>query len=284
MKLTLGFSPCPNDTFIFDAMVHGRIDTEGLEFDYFLADVEELNRKALAADVDITKMSYHAYAYVAKNYLILDSGSALGFRNGPLLISKHKLGSSELAGARIAIPGKYTTANLLLSIAWPEATNKIEYLFSDIEEALIKDEVDAGLIIHETRFTYLKKGLIKIADMGEYWEKLTKLPIPLGAIVIKRDISEETALKVNRILRRSLEYAYKDSFASYDFVSGNAKEMDSTVMNNHIKLFVNEFTLNLGKRGRDAINALFNIATEKAVLPALPERIFLTPSSLDLTI
>ncbi|MDP3003446.1 MAG: 1,4-dihydroxy-6-naphthoate synthase [Bacteroidales bacterium] len=279
MKLTLGFSPCPNDTFIFDAMVHGRIDTEGLEFDYFLADVEELNRKALASEVDITKMSYHAYAYAAKNYLILDSGSALGHRNGPLLISKRIINPSDLADKRIAIPGKYTTANLLFSIAWPDAVNKIEYLFSDIEDALLKDEVDAGLIIHETRFTYYKRGLNKIADMGEYWEKLTGLPIPLGAIVINRNIPEDIAQKVNRILRRSLEYAYRDSFASYDFVSGNAKEMDSTVMNNHIKLFVNEYTLNLGNKGKEAINELFRIAGEKGVIPALPGRIFLTSIS-----
>ena len=275
MKLTLGFSPCPNDTFIFDAMVHGRIDTEGLEFDYFLADVEELNRKALASEVDITKMSYHAYAYAAKNYLILDSGSALGHRNGPLLISKRIINPSDLVDKRIAIPGKYTTANLLFSIAWPDAVNKIEYLFSDIEDALLKDEVDAGLIIHETRFTYYKRGLNKIADMGEYWEKLTGLPIPLGAIVINRNVPRDIAQKVNRILRRSLEYAYRDSFASYDFVSGNAKEMDSTVMNNHIKLFVNEYTLNLGNKGKEAINELFRIAGEKGVIPALPERIFL---------
>ena len=276
MKLTLGFSPCPNDTFIFDAMVHGRIDTEGLEFDYFLADVEELNRKAFASEVDITKMSYHAYAYVAENYLILDSGSALGHRNGPLLISKRILKPSDLAGARIAIPGKYTTANLLLSIAWPEALNKSEYLFSDIENALLNDEADAGLIIHETRFTYFKKGLHKIADMGEYWENLSGMPIPLGAIVINRRIPGDVALKVNRVVRRSLEHAYKDSFASYDFVSDNAKEMDSTVMNRHIKLFVNEYTLNLGSKGREAIETLFKFAREKEVIPVVPGRIFLT--------
>ena len=274
MKLTLGFSPCPNDTFIFDAMVHGRIDTEGLEFDYFLADVEELNKKAFASAVDITKMSYHAYAFAAKNYLILDSGSALGFRNGPLLISKHATDTSGLEGKKIAIPGKFTTANLLFSIAWPEAKNKTEYLFSDIESALLNDEVDAGLIIHETRFTYQKRGLHKLADMGEYWEHLTGLPIPLGAIVINRNIPEDIALKVNRVLRRSLEYAYKDSFASYDFVAANAKEMDSTVMNNHIKLFVNEYTLSLGIKGREAINELFRISIEKGVIPSLPERIF----------
>jgi 1,4-dihydroxy-6-naphthoate synthase len=276
MKLTLGFSPCPNDTFIFDAMVHGRIDTEGLEFDYFLTDVEELNKKALASEVDITKISYHAYAYAAPNYLILDAGSALGYRNGPLLISKKKLGISRLPHLRIAIPGKLTTANLLFSIAWPEAKNKTEYLFSSIEDAILNGEVDAGLIIHETRFTYYLKGLRKMADMGEYWESLTGLPIPLGAIVVKRDLPEEIALKVNRIVRRSLEYAYKDSFASYDFVAGNAREMDSTIMNNHIKLFVNEFTLNLGQTGRKAITELFRIAGEKGVIPSLPERIFLT--------
>jgi 1,4-dihydroxy-6-naphthoate synthase len=276
MKLTLGFSPCPNDTFIFDAMVHGRIDTEGLEFDYMLADVEELNRKAFAGDLDITKMSFYAYVYAVHNYLILDSGSALGHRNGPLLISKNKMDPSKLAKARIAIPGKFTTANMLLSIAWPEAVNKIEYLFSSIEEALLKDEVDAGLIIHETRFTYHKKGLRKIADMGEFWEKLTGLPIPLGTIAVNRRLPEDIALKVNRIIRRSLEYAYHDSLASYDFVVANAKEMDSTVMNNHIKLFVNKFTMNLGRDGKKAISELFRIAAEKGIIPLLPDRIFLT--------
>ncbi|MCE5346427.1 MAG: 1,4-dihydroxy-6-naphthoate synthase [Bacteroidales bacterium] len=276
MKLTLGFSPCPNDTFIFDAMVHGRIDTEGLEFDYFLADVEQLNRKALASDIDITKMSIHAYAYAAQNYQILDSGSALGYRNGPLLISKRKISPNELIDARIAIPGKYTTANLLFSIAWPEAKNKTEYLFSDIERALLDDETDAGLIIHETRFTYQKNGLQKIADMGEYWEQLTGLPIPLGTIVINRNIPEEIALKVNRVLQRSLEYAFTDSLASYDFVASNAKEMDSTVMNNHIKLFVTEYSVSLGKNGKKAIHEMFRIACEKGIIPPLPERIFLT--------
>jgi 1,4-dihydroxy-6-naphthoate synthase len=278
MKLTLGFSSCPNDTFVFDAMVHGKVDTEGLEFDFFLADVEELNRRALASEVDITKISYHAYAYVANSYLILDSGSALGHKNGPLLISKRSIKPDELSGARIAIPGKYTTANLLFSIAWPEAINKIEYLFSDIEKALLEEEVDAGLIIHETRFTYQKRGLQKIADMGEYWERLTGMPIPLGSIVVKRSIPEDMAMKVNRVLKRSIEYAYADSFASHDFVSNNAKEMDSSVIDKHIKLFVNEFTTYLGPEGRKAIESLFAIAQEKKVIPELPERIFLTDS------
>lgn len=276
MRLTLGFSPCPNDTFIFDAMVHGRIDTEGLQFDYFLADVEELNRKAFSAEVDITKMSYHAFAYAAEHYLILDSGSALGYRNGPLLISKTKKDTRGIDDFRIAIPGINTTANLLFSIAWPGAKNKREYLFSDIDRAILDDEVDAGLIIHETRFTYQRKGLHSLADMGEYWENLTGLPIPLGAIVVKRDLPDDIKMKVNRIVRRSLEYAYHDSFASYDFVSENAREMDSTVMNNHIKLFVNEFSIDLGSKGKMAVNELFRIASEKKIIPELPERVFLT--------
>jgi 1,4-dihydroxy-6-naphthoate synthase len=276
MKLTLGFSSCPNDTFIFDAMVHGRIDTEGLEFDYFLADVEELNRRAFEGKIDITKMSCHAYAYAAKNYLILDSGSAIGRKNGPLLISKRIIKPEELINSLIAIPGKYTTANLLFSIAWPDAVNKKEYLFSDIEDALLKDEVDAGLIIHETRFTYHRKGLQKIADMGEYWEKLTNMPIPLGTIVINRSVPEDISLKVNRILKRSLDYAYSDSVSSYDFIVSNAQEMDSIVMNNHIKLFVNEYTAELGSEGREAIEKLFSVARGVNVIPELPRKIFLT--------
>ena len=277
MKLKLAFSSCPNDTFIFDAMVHGRIDTGGLEFDYVLADVEQLNHMALRAEPDIVKLSYHAYAHVAKDYLILDSGSALGYRNGPLLISKKRLSHEEINSARIAIPGKYTTANLLFSIAWPDAHNKTEYLFSDIERAILDDEVDAGLIIHETRFTYAKKGLIKLADTGENWERLTGLPVPLGAIVIRRDLDPEVALAVNRILYESIEYAYTDSLASYHFVSSNAKEMESEVMNSHIRLYVNEFTRHLGIDGKAAVRRFYEIAKEKGAIPALPERIFLIP-------
>src|SRR4030043_332992 len=276
MKLTLGFSPCPNDTFIFDAMVHGRIDTEGLEFEYFLADIEELNRRAFTGNVDITKISFYAYAYTAQNYIILDSGSALGHRNGPLLISKRKLDISEIVNARIAIPGKFTTANLLFTILWPEAVNKSEYLFSAVEEALLREEADAGLIIHEKRFTYLKKGLIKIADLGDCWLKLTGMPIPLGTIVINRKIPYETALKVNRIIHRSLEYAYHDSLASYDFISSNAQEMEAAVMNQHIKLFVNKFTSDLGREGKKAISELFRIARNKMIITEMPERIFLS--------
>lgn len=275
MKLTLGFSPCPNDTFIFDAMVHGRIDTEGLEFDYFLVDVEELNKRAFASQVDITKISCHAFAYIAGNYRILDAGSAMTFGSGPLLISKHHVDPADLGKLRIAIPGRYTTANLLFTMAWPEAVNKTEYLFSDIENALINNEVDAGLIIHETRFTFRKKGLKKIADMGAYWDRLTGLPVPLGSIIINRKIPVETAKKVNRVLRRSIEHAREDSMASFDFVASNAREMDSIVMSNHIKLFVNDFSLDLGETGRNALKQLYRIAGEKGALPPVPADIFL---------
>jgi len=276
MKLTLGFSPCPNDTFIFDALVNGRIDTEGLEFDYFLADVEELNKRAFASEADITKISCHAYAYAASDYLILDSGSALGFGNGPILISKDPVEPERLTDARIAIPGKYTTANLLFSIAWPLAANKKEYLFSDIADVILRDEADAGLIIHETRFTYQKMGLRKIADMGEFWEQLTGLPVPLGSIVINRRIPEEIAFKFNRILLRSIVYARENSFDSFDFVKANAREMESSVMRNHINLFVNDFSLSLGPTGRKALIELFRIAGGKGIIPPVPGRIFLT--------
>lgn len=276
MKLTIGFSPCPNDTFIFDALVNGRIDTEGLEFNYFLSDVEELNKKAFRNAVDITKISCHAYAYAAKNYLILDSGSALGYGNGPLLISKNFIDTGNIDRARIAIPGMYTTANLLLSIAWPGAINKKEYIFSDIEDVLLRDEADFGLIIHETRFTYHKKGLHKITDMGEFWENLTELPVPLGSIVINRSIPSEIAVRFNRVLRRSIEFAAEHSEASHNFISSNAQELDDEVVKNHIKLYVNEFTYELGAAGRKAITELFRISFEKDVIPPVPDDIFLT--------
>jgi 1,4-dihydroxy-6-naphthoate synthase len=276
MKLTLGFSPCPNDTFIFDALVNGKVDTEGIVFDYSFADVEELNRKAFKSEIDITKISTHAYAYVAENYAILDSGSALGYGNGPLVISKKYYDLQELNNLRIAIPGKYTTANLLFSIALPEATDKTEYLFSDIEDTILNGKADAGLIIHETRFTYQKRGLLRIADMGEYWEQLTGLPIPLGNIVINRKLPAEIAIKVNRLLRKSVEYAMYDPSSSNDFVGDHAKEMDREVMNRHIKLYVNDFTLELGSRGRSALKELFRLAIERQIIPPVPDNLFLT--------
>ena len=185
MTLTLGFSPCPNDCFMFDAMVHGRVDCEGLDFSVRMADIEALNAAAFAGEVDVTKLSFHAYAYCADDYVLLDAGSALGRNCGPLLISRRPISPEEVASGqlRIAIPGKYTTANFLLSLAFPQATDKTECLFSDIEDRVLDGTFDAGLIIHENRFTYGDRGLRKIIDLGEFWESETGAAIPLGGIV-----------------------------------------------------------------------------------------------------
>jgi 1,4-dihydroxy-6-naphthoate synthase len=276
MKLTLGFSPCPNDTFIFEAMVHGRVDTEGLEFDWFLADVEELNQRAIEGRVDITKMSFHAYARAASGYLILDAGSALGRNNGPLVVSHRMMRPDELDDAVIAIPGRFTTANLLFSIFWPGAKHKVEYLFSDIPEAVHSGAADAGLIIHETRFTYKAMGLQLIADTGEKWEALTGLPVPLGAIVVSRNLDEDIAARINRSIRRSIEYAYANPGRSVEFIRKYASETDPGVTREHIKLYVNSYSLSQGQEGRKAIEKLFAVAQEKGVIGELPERIFLS--------
>ncbi len=275
MILTLGFSSCPNDTFIFDAAVHHKIDTEGIDFEPIIADVEELNKKAFEGKIDITKLSYHAYAHITGTYLLSDAGSALGRNNGPLLISKHKVYPDEIPDLKIGIPGKYTTANLLLGIAYPQAQNKSEYLFSDIEDAVLSNEIDAGLIIHENRFTYETKGLKKIIDLGEFWEQKTQMPIPLGGIVINRNLPQDVILKVNRIIRRSLEFAYQHPQESFDFVKQYAQEMDEDVMYKHIKLYVNDFSLNLGNEGKKAIQRLYDEAYKVGIIPEITDEIFI---------
>lgn len=274
MKLTLGFSTCPNDTFIFDAMIHQKIDTEGLEFDVIMGDVEELNRKAFEAAIDITKLSYYAYVHVANSYKLLTSGSALGRGNGPLLISKRKICPYEISELKIAIPGKNTTANLLFSIFYPEIKDKKEYLFSDIEEAILSEEVDAGVIIHENRFTYQKKGLNKIIDLGAHWEEKTNSPIPLGGIVINRKLDVGTQVKVNRVLKRSVQFAFDNPSSSYDFVKKYAQEMDDEVMRKHIDLYVNKFTYELGREGEGAIETLYEEASKNGIISSIPNDIF----------
>jgi 1,4-dihydroxy-6-naphthoate synthase len=277
MRLTLGFSPCPNDCFMFDAMVHGRIDLEGLEFDVRMADIEALNAAAFAGRIDVTKLSFHAYAYCIGSYVLLDAGSALGRNCGPLLISKREISRDEVArgGVAIAIPGKYTTANFLLSLAFPRATDKRELLFSAIEGALLDDSFDAGLIIHEDRFTYAAKGLKKIIDLGEYWESETGAAIPLGGIVIKRVLPEDVRRKVNRVMRRSVEYACANRSASVPFVRANAQEMSEDVMYQHIDLYVNDYSVDLGREGRRAVEVLFERAKIAGVVPAADFDLFL---------
>lgn len=274
MKLTLGYSPCPNDTFIFDALIHHKIDTEGLTFDVHLGDVEQLNQKAFAKELDITKLSYHAFAYLLKDYALLTSGSALGNNCGPLLIAKSTIPIEELTNKKIAIPGKYTTANFLLSLAFPNAIQKQETLFSSIEQQILNGQVDAGLIIHENRFTYQDRGLIKLIDLGEWWEKETQLPIPLGGIVIKRNLPVELQQKVNRVLRRSVEFAFENPNASISYVQQHAQEIAATVVQQHIDLYVNNFSIDLGIEGKAAINYLFKVAAEIGLIEVPPFHIF----------
>jgi 1,4-dihydroxy-6-naphthoate synthase len=274
-KLSIGFSPCPNDTFIFDALVHHKIDTEGLDFEVYLGDVEDLNQKAFNNKLDITKLSYHAYGYLTKNYVLLDAGSALGKGCGPILVQSSKVQSLKLDEAKIAIPGKYTTANFLLSIAHPEATNKVEMLFSDIEDALLTGKVDAGLIIHENRFTYQQKGLEKIVDLGEFWEQTTGSLIPLGGIVIRRNLPIVTIQKVNRLLRKSIEYAFENPDSPLAYMQCHAQEMDKKVMMQHVELYVNKYSIDLGDEGKSAITKMFNLAQEKGIIPKISKAIFI---------
>ncbi|MBT5858646.1 MAG: 1,4-dihydroxy-6-naphthoate synthase [Flavobacteriales bacterium] len=261
MKLTLGFSPCPNDTFIFDALVHHKIDTEGLEFDVVFADVEQLNTWALIGKLDITKLSYHAFTFCDNDYLLLDSGSALGRNCGPLLIKRPE--TNLTSESKIAIPGEYTTANMLLNIAFPEYQNKVETLFSEIENDVINGSVDAGLIIHENRFTYQERGLEKVRDLGEFWEQVTGLPIPLGGIVVKRNLPLETQQKVERVLRKSVEYAFGNRESSSEFIKCHSQEMKQEVIDNHINLYVNEFSISLGKEGRKSVLKVFESVNAK---------------------
>ena len=280
MKLTLGFSPCPNDTFIFDALIHHKIDTEGLDFEVFYDDVETLNQKAFRGELDITKLSYHAFAYVVDKYVLLDAGSALGFGVGPLLMSKREMQIAELNNPdfKIGIPGKYTTANFLLGLALPNATNKQEMVFSEIEDALLDEKIDVGLIIHENRFTYQNKGLKKIIDLGDYWEKQTGCAIPLGGIVANRKLPLEVQQKINRVLKKSVEFAFDNPKSGLEFIRSYAQEMSEEVMYKHIDLYVNQYSLDLGVEGRKAINLLFDTAREKGIIPEIKRGIFLNPA------
>ncbi len=262
MKLSLGFSPCPNDTFIFDALVNKKIDTAGLEFDVILEDVETLNQWALESRLDITKLSFPAFFQSSDEYVLLNSGSALGKGVGPLLISRPGItDETKIDQASIALPGINTTANLLFSFAYPNASNKKFMVFSSIEEAVLSGETDLGVIIHENRFTYQERGLQKVRDLGEYWEQKMKGPIPLGAIAIKRR-SGVVAAKVNSLIRQSLEYAYSHYPLITDYVKQHSQEMSEGVMRQHIDLYVNNYSLDLRTDGRQAIATLHDVYSQ----------------------
>ena len=267
MKLTIGISPCPNDTFIFDAMLNGKIDTEGLSFEYQLEDVETLNRLALQGELDISKVSYGGVSKMLQHYKILNSGGALGKGVGPLLVSKKhaSLASLDTENAAVILPGKFTTAHLLFALSYPEIKEKRFMPFHEIENAVLGEQADAGVIIHENRFTYHERGLFKLADLGEKWEEKTGLPIPLGGILARRKFATPLLQKIDRVIKRSLEFAFQHQDFLPPFVTENAQEMQESVMRQHIELYVNDFSLSLGVEGRAAIWKL--LETSVAVHP-----------------
>jgi len=256
MKFSLGFSPCPNDTFIFDALVNKKIDTEGIEFDLFLEDVETLNQWALQGKLDISKISYGVLPLLMPQYELLDAGGALGKGVGPLLIAREPMPLTKVPDWRIAIPGQRTTAHLLFSMAFPEARKKEFMVFSAIEDAVLSGAVDCGVIIHENRFTYQQKGLVRLLDLGEFWERETGAPIPLGGIVFRKGYDASFSRKINSLIRQSLEYAFTNYPKLPEFVRSHAREMDEGVMRQHIDLYVNNYSLTLGEKGEKAIEAL----------------------------
>ncbi len=269
MKFTLAFSPCPNDTFIFDALVNNKIDTEGLRFNVLPEDVQTLNEWALQGKIDFSKISYGVLPLVLDNYILLNSGGALGKGVGPLLIAppdtlemgwtNEKL-ITYTNNSLIAIPGENTTAHVLFSLAFSEAKNKIFKVFNEIEDAVLNNEVGAGVIIHENRFTYHLKGLQKLMDLGEYWEQTTGVPVPLGGIVAKRSLPVELIEKVDRLIRKSVEYAYEHHYKELtDYVKQHSQEMSEEVMRKHIDLYVNNYSINLGEDGRSAVLKLLEI-------------------------
>jgi 1,4-dihydroxy-6-naphthoate synthase len=276
MQLTIGFSPCPNDTFIFDALVNKKIDTEGITVQPVLEDVQTLNEWALQGRLDITKISYGVLPLLLDNYIVLNAGGALGKGVGPLLITKQAGASTNAVNdMTIAIPGEHTTAHMLFSLAYPQAAKKKFMVFSAIEDAVLNGAVDAGVIIHENRFTYQQKGLHKLVDLGEFWEQQTGNPIPLGGIVMKRSFDNALQQKVDTVIKRSLEYAFKNYPLITDYVKQHSQEMSETVMRQHIDLYVNNYSLQLGPDGRAAVNTFLDIYEQLKHVKTKTENIFL---------
>jgi 1,4-dihydroxy-6-naphthoate synthase len=252
MKLTLGFSPCPNDTFIFDALVNHKIDTNGFEFDVLLEDVQTLNQWAQEGKLAITKLSYGVLPLVLDKYKVLNSGSALGKGVGPLLISSTADTNQSIEDSLIAIPGENTTAHLLFSMAYPQAKNKIFIRYDEIEDFVLAKK-GLGVIIHENRFTYEGKGLKKITDLGDYWEQKTSNAIPLGGIVIKKELDTSIQQNIDALIKQSIAYGFSKYPALNDYIKCHAQEMSEQVMRQHIDLYVNEYSLDLGEKGKKAI-------------------------------
>lgn len=267
-ELTLGFSPCPNDTFMFYPLVHGLVDTGGLSYRERLEDVETLNRLALAGQLDVSKVSYHALGHIRDNYALLRAGSALGRGCGPLLVAADNIDPTNLRGRTIAVPGRYTTAKLLLRLFDPGLDKFIVMPFNEIMDAVLKGNVDAGLIIHESRFTYHGFGLHKLLDLGEWWEGETGLPIPLGGIVARRSLGAETIAAVERALKAGVGYARSHPDEAARYIGEHAQEMSPEVCAAHIGLYVNDFSADLGEEGIRAITCLLQRAEGAGLIPA----------------
>lgn len=272
--IRLGFSPCPNDTFIFDALVNGKIDTRGYRFEVVMEDVEALNRMSRNGELELSKMSYHAYLHQVDKWLMLRSGGALGHRCGPLLIRKGDKEMVPFEDAQVAIPGWYTTANFLLSFAYPQVKNRVEVIFSEIENAVLQGKVDMGVIIHENRFTYMDKGLSLVRDLGEHWEDQTGFPIPLGGIAIRRDLMEH-AEAIQALIRESVAYAFAHPGESKDYVKCHSQEMADEVIAQHIALYVNDFSFDIGTKGEAAIRFMHHYLVERGLLQPTTEQLYL---------
>ena len=266
-NLTLGYSPCPNDTFIFYALVHGKTDTGDSKFSEVLLDVETLNQKARNSELDITKVSYHAYGYLRDNYSLLRSGGAMGRGCGPLVVARSKTGMGDLRGKRIAIPGRLTTAYLLLQLYDPALSSNVVVLpFDRIMAAVKEGAADAGLIIHESRFTYRDYGLFEVRDLGEWWEGETKLPLPLGCIIARSGIGADMINEVDASVRKSVEYALAHREETKDYIKSHSQEVADEVIERHINLYVNKYTIDPGDEGLRAVEELLGRAEQKGII------------------
>ena len=275
-NLTLGYSPCPNDTFIFYPLIHGLVGSSGFRFSERLEDVETLNRLALEKKLDISKVSFHLLGFIRDDYALLRSGGALGRGCGPLVVSRRFTDMGELRGKRIAVPGRYTTAYLLLRLFDPSLDDIVFVPFHEIMGAVASGMADAGVIIHESRFTYPDYGLKMLLDLGEWWERDTGQPIPLGGIVAKRSLGEEKVRAFDRLLRASVEYSLAHPNESNRYIRAHSQEMSDEVCAAHIRLYVNDFSIDLGKEGEAAVKILFSMAEAAGLVPPSRQVIFLS--------
>ncbi|MDL1978757.1 MAG: 1,4-dihydroxy-6-naphthoate synthase [Deltaproteobacteria bacterium] len=266
-NISIGISPCPNDTFIFHALLHGLINGNRFRFLLRMEDVDTLNRMGMDAALDLTKISFHMFGYLRNEYVLLNSGAALGRGCGPLLIAYPGLSLEKIKDKTIAVPGRFTTANLLLQLMTGGHDNIREMRFDRIVEAVATREVAAGLIIHETRFTYQLRRLVALVDLGGWWEDRTSQPIPLGGIIARRSLGEATIRSLDEMIKRSVIHARRDPEASRDFVRGHAQELSDEVIRKHIDLYVNDFSVDLGGEGRKAVKTLFDQAEQSRIIP-----------------